>query len=77
MHFSENLIVMKYSTMPIVQIRYPLPVIYLNHIPIWAYIMTYLTARIVTERNMHRNYTFSYQKPIHRRKPFCDFEVFV
>ena len=27
------------------------------------------------DRNMHRNYTFSCQKPIHDRRPFCDFEA--
>ena len=40
-------IVMKFSAMPISQLRYPWPV-YLNHIPIRAYIITYLTGRIVT-----------------------------
>ena len=69
------LIVMKYSTMT--NFKTPITVASYstwNHIHIRADSMTYLTGRIVT---CIEKYTFSCQKQIHDRKPFCDFEVYL
>ena len=66
------LIVMKCSAIPISKLR--CQSFYLNHIPIRAYSMTYLTGRIITCIKIT---LFSCQKRIHDRKPFCEFEVYL
>ena len=45
-HFVAKVIVIKCSAMQISQLRYRCQLFYLNHIPIKAYSMTYLTGRI-------------------------------